>query len=110
MPPRCAHAAHGLAHRRLAFRVEIGIGLVEHDQERPAEEGAGQSDPLALPRGKLDATLPDHRVVAVRKADHGLVEAGERRGLDDQLRVASGLNRAMFSAIVPSNSCTSCGR
>jgi hypothetical protein len=33
----------------LAARVEIGIGIVEHEQRRPAVDSACKSDPLALP-------------------------------------------------------------
>lgn len=45
------HAAAGadLGQRCLAFGIEIGIGLVEHDQERLAEECPCETYALPLP-------------------------------------------------------------
>ena len=46
-----AHAENRLGQRLLAFGIEIGIGLVEHDQERIAIERARERDPLLLSGG-----------------------------------------------------------
>ena len=42
------HREDGLVQGLVAGAVEAGIGLVEHDQERVAVEGAGKRDALAL--------------------------------------------------------------
>ena len=41
----------------IAIAIEIGIRFVEHDQDGPAEQRAGQSDALALAAGKTGCPL-----------------------------------------------------
>ena len=41
-------AADGRHERRLAFGVEMGVGLVQHDQARLAKDGSCEPNPLAL--------------------------------------------------------------
>jgi hypothetical protein len=42
-PTAFAYRCDRSIQRPLAFSVEIGVGLVEHDEERGAEEGTRQS-------------------------------------------------------------------
>ena len=66
-PAARAHAENGLGERLLAFGIEIGIGLVEHDQERLAVERARERDALPLSGGQRRAALADLGLVAVRQ-------------------------------------------
>ena len=43
-----AHAEDGPRQGRFAIRVEVGVWLIEHDQERIAIERAGQRHALLL--------------------------------------------------------------
>ena len=103
--------ADGAVERRLAFGIEVGIGLVEHEQHRIAKERARQREALALAGRQPRAGFAERRVVAVGQAQDEIVDIGELRRLDDLfgLGVFAG-SAAMFCATVPSNSCTSCGR
>src|SRR5215831_19044651 len=67
-PPACAHAQDRAGERLVAFTVEIGIGLIQHDQERIAIERARERDPLPLPGRERLAALADLGIVAVRQA------------------------------------------
>ena len=60
-----AHAEDGAGQRLVAFRVEVGIGLVEHDQERIAIERARQRDALRLAGRQRAAMVADLGLVAV---------------------------------------------
>ena len=53
-----AHAEDCLRERLVAVGVEIGIGLVEHDQERVAVERARERDALALAGGEHPSDSP----------------------------------------------------
>ena len=53
--------------RRLAVGIEIGIRLVEHDQEGIAIEGAGECYALSLASGERRATLTDLSLIAFRQ-------------------------------------------
>src|SRR5206468_5499993 len=64
---------------RLAVAVEAGVGLVEHDEPRIAEHGAGEADALALPAGEREARGTDRGLVAARQAEDRLVRTGENR-------------------------------
>ena len=46
-----AHAKNCARERFVAFGVEVGIRLVENHQEWIAVDGAGERDPLRLPKG-----------------------------------------------------------
>ena len=96
--------------RLVAFGVEIGVGLVEHDQERVAVERARKRDALALAGGQHRTLFADRGSVAFRQTDDQVMDAGGLGGGDDRLGARVGSNRAMFSATVPANSSTSCGR
>ena len=66
----------GLAQGDLALGVEIGIRLVEHDQEGIAIQGARQRDALALTTRERFPTFADRGVVAVGQPENQLVRAG----------------------------------
>ena len=63
------HREDGLVQGLVAGAVEAGIGLVEHDQERVAVEGAGERDALALAAREGGAAFADAGVVAVRQIE-----------------------------------------
>ena len=54
-----------LADQGLVLDVDGAGGLVEDQDGRVAEHGAGQGDPLPLAAGEAEAALADDRVVAV---------------------------------------------
>ena len=56
-----AHRQDRLGQRRVALGVEVGVGLVEDDEERVAIERAGERDALALAGGERGAALADLR-------------------------------------------------
>lgn len=105
-----ANAENGLGERILAFCIEIRIWFVEHDEERIAVERARQRDPLPLSGRQRRALFANRRTVAGRNVDDQLVNPGGLGRSDDGFGGAAGSKRAMFSAIVPSISSTSCGR
>ena len=63
-----AHAEDGAAQRLVALGVEIGIGLVEHHQERIAVERARERDALRLAGRQRRALLADLGLVAFAAA------------------------------------------
>ena len=63
-----ARAADRAGQRLVAFGIEIGIRLVEHDQERIAVERARQRDALRLAGRQRGALLADLGVVALAHA------------------------------------------
>ena len=79
---------------RLVLRVHRGERLVQDQDRRVAEQGAGNRDPLALPAGELDATLTDDRGVALRQPRDELVRVRGARGRLDLLRGGFGLAEA----------------
>ena len=68
MPPRSRTPQDRAGQRLVALGVEIGVGLVEHDQERIAIERARQRDALRLPGRQRGALLADLGVVALAAA------------------------------------------
>ena len=106
-----AHAHDGLAERFVALGVEIGVRLVQHDQERIAVERARERDALRLPGRERGAAFADLGLVALGQADDQIMDAGRRGCRDDRLGDrADSAKRPMFCATVPANSSTSCGR
>ena len=85
MPPRAAHAGDRLGQRVFALGVEVGVGLVEHDQERIAVERPGERHALALAGRQRRAALADLGLVAVRQLQDHVVHAGGAGGGDDLL-------------------------
>ena len=69
--------------------VEARGRLVQDQDRRVGQEGAGDRHPLALAAGQLDAALADQGGVALRQARDEVVGVGEpRRRLDLRLRRA----------------------
>ncbi len=57
----------------LALGIERGGGLVEQQDRRVAQEGAGNGDALLLPAGEAPREFAHGRLVALRKrADEGI--------------------------------------
>src|SRR5581483_4067866 len=77
---------------RAEIRDEVALGLrvdrrhrvVEDDHARAGDERARERDALALPAREVDSALADQRVVAVRKVDCEVRDAG-RLGCGDDL-------------------------
>ena len=67
-------------HLRLALGVERAGGLVEQQDRRVLQEGAGDGDPLALAAGEARARLADQGVVAVRQGGDEVVGGGGAGG------------------------------
>ena len=86
-----AHAQDRLRQRLVAVGIEIGIRLVQHDQERIAIERARQRDALALAGRKHGAGFADLGVVAFRQPHDHVVHAGGLRRRDHRLGRRVGL-------------------
>ena len=76
-----------LDQRRFADVVEIGVGLVEHDQAGVAIERAGEPDALALAAGQHAAAVADAGVVALGHPQDHLVHARAPGGVDDRFGI-----------------------
>ena len=87
---RCAalhNAAQAGEDALLRLRVDAGEGIVEDENARVADYGAGDSGALLLSAGKRDAALTDNRVVFVGEAFDVGIEAGDFGGLADLVDV-----------------------
>ena len=108
--PRALSVRERRQQRELAFRVEVGVRLVEHHQPRIAVERARERDALALAAGEHRAGFADLGVVAVA-AGAGSSRARARSwAASTTASESTAPRRAMFSATVPAKSSTSCGR
>ena len=65
---------------RLVFGIDRRERLVEDEDGRIAQDGAGDGDPLALAAGEPDAAFPDHGLVARRQDGDEVVGVGEAAG------------------------------
>ena len=75
-----AHTLDGCRQRGFAFRIEVGVGLIQHDEKRIAVKGAGERDALAL-SGRERCPVRAHLgLVSVRQPQDHLVHAGCARG------------------------------
>src|SRR5687767_9756832 len=77
----------GLRQGPLPLRVEIGIRLVQNDQEWIAIECARQRDPLALACRKTEPPFADAGLVSVRELDNHVVNARRQRRCDNAVVV-----------------------
>ena len=76
-------AVNRLLDHRLVFSIDRGESLVEDQDRRVAQQGAGNRQALALPPRQHDPPLADHRGVALRQGHDELVGVGiARRRLD----------------------------
>ena len=95
-------AEQSLLDDRLVLGIDGRERLVEHEDGRIAQHGAGDGDPLALAAGEPDAALADHRLVAGRQGGDEVVGIGVATGLLHlSLWVASGLPNLRLSSTVP---------
>ena len=62
----CVRRCQRLLHGQLAFRIERAGRLVEQQDGRIAQDGAGERDALALAAGQRHAALAEPRCVALR--------------------------------------------
>src|ERR1700730_14463635 len=93
-PAPSADAENSLRQSRIALGIEIGVGLVEHDEEGIAIERARKRDALGLARREGGAALPDKGVIAVLERDDHVVDAGSSGGGANRFRVGIGLEAA----------------
>ena len=88
------YAHDRLAQGRIARGIEVGIGLIEHHQERIAIECPGEAEALALARGEFIAAAGEIGLIAVRKREDRLVQArgtgGGDYGLGRRFRIEAG--------------------
>ena len=76
---------------RLAGRVEIGVRLVENDQDRIAVDGARQADALALTGRQPSAAGADPHIVALRQRENVVVHRGAAGRTADRVRRRIGI-------------------
>ncbi len=95
----------------LALGVEVGVGLVQHHEERVAVEGAGEADALALACREAGARLAEAGVVTLRQTQDQVVRAGGLGGGDHRPRRRIGGEAGDVLGDRPgAKSSTSCGR
>src|SRR5579885_328730 len=66
-------ATNGSLYLILRCAVDGAGGVVENQDARVGEQGAGDGDALALAAGERDAALADHRLIAFLEAEDELV-------------------------------------
>ncbi len=76
-----------LAQRFVALGVEIGVRLVQNDQERVAVKRARKRNALGLPGRQRGAAFADLGLVAFRQPDDQIVHARRGRRRDHRLGV-----------------------
>src|SRR5580692_7850572 len=89
--PSLHEALQCFDHESLGFRVESSSGLIEDENRRVANDGAGNSNSLPLASGKSKPSLADHRVVAVGHSGNEFVRVREFRRFFDFLLGGAGL-------------------
>jgi hypothetical protein len=67
----------------VAIAIEVGVWLIENDEDRPAKKRSGQSDALPLAAGKTGAVVPYDGVIALREPLDHRMRRGQLRRLDD---------------------------
>ncbi len=75
-------AVQCLQHQALALRVQRAGGLVQNQDGRVAQDGAGDGHALPLPAGQLHAAFADPRLIALRKGADKIVGVGLAGRLD----------------------------
>ena len=88
-------AVHERAESAVDLLLDVHVngarGVVEDEDRRVHEEGAGDRDPLALTTGEGVAAFSDHGVVALRQVLDELVGVGRPGGSLDLLLRGCGL-------------------
>jgi len=81
----------GLLNEQLGFGVEVRGSLVQDQNGRVLEQGAGDGDTLALPAAELESAVADDGIVALRHFADELV----RQGASAARRISSGGRRGV---------------
>ena len=71
----------------LPFLVEVGIGLIEHDQARITIKRPRQADALSHPPRKGKPAVADRRIVALWQAQDHVMGSGSLGGGDDRAAI-----------------------
>ena len=87
----CRHGVDGFLDGLLGLRVEGARGLVEDEDGRVAQDGAGDREALLLAAGEPVAALADHGVVAVGQRQEVVVDLRCLRGRDELVVGGAGL-------------------
>ena len=74
----------------LGVAVERRGRLVQHQDRRRFQDGAGDGNTLLLTAGELQAPLPNQQVITLRQGHDEVVDLGEPRRLAHLRMVASG--------------------
>ena len=85
------HALERVLDLALGMAVERRSRLVEHENGRRLQNGAGDRHALLLAAGEFQAALADERIVAERQRHDEVVDLGKPRGLPHLAVLASGL-------------------
>ena len=99
----CSSRSQALLDQGFGDGVDIGGGLVQDEDARVGQDGAGDADELALADGEVDAAFQDPGLVALRQGADKFVGVGQAGGLPSAPSLASGRPKLMFSAMVPEN-------
>ena len=106
----CHHVAQVIEDLVFGLRVDAGESVVEDQNARVADQGAGNGGALFLSAGKRDAALADHGVVASGKPS---MSTAMLRGLGGAAAssesVAESTPSAMFSRMRSLKRNVSCG-
>ncbi len=76
-----------LGEREVAIAVEVGVGLIEHQQSRIAVHSAGEPDALALALRQPVAGRRDVCLIATGQAQDQLVHSGKLSRCDELVAV-----------------------
>ena len=71
-----SHPVDRLSQSRIAFGVEIGVWLIEDNQEGVVVKSACERDALTLPGRKCGAVWTERSLVAIRHSHDHLVDTG----------------------------------
>ncbi len=77
-----AQSLHRLLHGPLAFGIECRGRLVQQQDRRVAQDGAGDGDALLLPAGQHDATFAHEGIVALRQGAQEIMRGSGAGGRD----------------------------
>ena len=116
MAPRALAARIAEMQGVLAFLVEVGVRLIEHQHRGIAEEGARKRDALRLAKREAGAARAERRVIAVRQAGDHVMRTGDLRGGDDggvDRDAVGGVARLEAADVVgdgAASRCRSCGK
>ena len=73
----------GFSESAIAVTIEVGVWLIENDEDRPAKKRTGQSDALPLAAGKTGAVVALYGVIAFREPLDHRMRRGQLRRFDN---------------------------